>query len=51
MKTLALTFIFVCWSSLALAQAPAQTAPATPPPLQPNPRGPLYQHTGEQYRV
>jgi poly(3-hydroxybutyrate) depolymerase len=22
-----------------------------PPPLQPNPRGPLYQHTGEQYRV
>jgi predicted peptidase len=26
----------------------AQTAP---PPLQPNPRAPLYQHTGEQYRV
>ena len=22
-----------------------------PPPLQPNPRAPLYQHTGEQYRV
>jgi len=51
MKRIALTFIVVCWSSLVLAQAPPQTAPATPPPLQPNPRGPLYQHTGEQYRV
>ena len=50
MKRIALTFILVCWSSLVLAQAPPQTAPA-PPPLQPNPRGPLYQHTGEQYRV
>jgi predicted peptidase len=27
----------------------AQTTPA--PPLQPNPKAPLYQHTGEQYRV
>jgi predicted peptidase len=34
--------------SLACA-AFAQTA--APPPLQPNPRAPLYQHTGEQYRV
>ena len=51
MKRIALTFIVVCWSSLVLAQAPPQAAPATPPPLQPNPRGPLYQHTGEQYRV
>jgi predicted peptidase len=34
------------------AQAPAQ-APGTTTPvlLQPNPRGPLYQHVGEQYRV
>ena len=24
---------------------------AAPPPLQPNPKAPLYQHTGEQYRV
>jgi predicted peptidase len=31
------------------AQAPPGTAP--PAPLQPNPRGPLYQHVGEQYRV
>src|SRR5688572_4644888 len=51
MKRIALTFILVCWSSLVLAQAPAQTAPGTPPPLQPNPRGPLYRHKGEQYRV
>jgi predicted peptidase len=39
------------------AQAPALQAPAQVPagaaqqPLQPNPRGPLYQHVGEQYRV
>jgi poly(3-hydroxybutyrate) depolymerase len=32
-------------TSLAYAQN------AAPPPLQPNPRGPLYQHIGEQYRV
>jgi predicted peptidase len=31
------------------AAPPASGAPA--PALQPNPRGPLYQHTGEQYRV
>jgi predicted peptidase len=34
---------------LICAVAFAQTA--APPPLQPNPRAPLYQHTGEQYRV
>jgi predicted peptidase len=37
------------------AQAPGGAATPQPPPvlpaLQPNPRGPLYQHTGEQYRV
>src|SRR5262245_32434945 len=31
--------------------APAAGGAAPPPPLQPNPKGPLYQHTGEQYRV
>ena len=31
--------------------APAPAAPAAPAPLHPNPRGPLYRHTGEQYRV
>lgn len=36
--------------SLAHAQSTQGTTPA-PPPLQPNPKGPLYQHTGEQYRV
>jgi len=51
MKRITLTFIALLWSSLAFAQAPAQTPPAAPAPLQPNPRGPLYQHTGEQYRV
>ena len=35
--------------SPAYGQAPSQ--PAAAPPLQPNPKGPLYQHTGEQYRV
>ena len=35
--------------SAAYGQAPSQ--PAAAPPLQPNPKGPLYQHTGEQYRV
>jgi predicted peptidase len=32
-------------------QAPAPGAAAAPAPLKPNPRGPLYQRTGEQYRV
>jgi predicted peptidase len=51
MKRIACALIVVALSSsLAFTQAPAP-APATPPPLQPNPRGPLYQHTGEQYRV
>ena len=47
-----LALVAVLWSSLAFAQAPAQQTPAgAPPTLQPNPRAPLYQHTGEQYRV
>ena len=54
MRRLAFSLILVmlCYSPVH-GQAPAQ-APgggATPQPLQPNPRGPLYQHTGEQYRV
>ena len=44
-----LAFLVLCYSQ-AYGQAPAQAPPA-PAPLQPNPRGPLYQHTGEQYRV
>lgn len=35
----------------ASAQAPTQAPGSPPPPPQPNPRGPLYQHIGEQYRV
>jgi poly(3-hydroxybutyrate) depolymerase len=31
--------------------AVASAQNAAPPPLEPNPRGPLYQRTGEQYRV
>jgi len=42
-------FLAVACNSPAYSQAPAQ-APAAPA-LQPNPKGPLYQHTGEQYRV
>ena len=39
-----------------LGQQPARpsgtaAAAAAPDPLQPNPTGPLYRHTGEQYRV
>ena len=41
--------LFSC--SLAFAQAPGQAPAGAPPALQPNPRGPLYQHVGEQYRV
>jgi predicted peptidase len=37
--------LIVLLTSVASAQTPA------PAPLQPNPRAPLYQHTGEQYRV
>ena len=44
----ALLLVAACCSP-AYGQAPAQ--PAAAPPLQPNPKGPLYQHTGEQYRV
>ncbi len=40
-----LTVLIVMSISAAYAQN------AAPPPLQPNPRGPLYQHVGEQYRV
>jgi predicted peptidase len=44
----ALLLLAACGSP-AYGQAPAQ-APAAPP-QQPNPKGPLFQHTGEQYRV
>jgi len=44
--------LVVIGHALAHGQAPA-LAPggATPQALEPNPRAPLYQHTGEQYRV
>ena len=54
MHRVAFSLILVMlWYLQAYGQTPAQ-APgggATLPALQPNPRGPLYQHTGEQYRV
>jgi predicted peptidase len=37
--------------ALAYGQAPPAPPGAAPQALQPNPRGPLYQHMGEQYRV
>lgn len=41
--------ILVLMTVLVTCVVAAQNTP--PPPLQPNPRSPLYQHTGEQYRV
>ncbi len=41
--------IVLAASVLLTSAASAQNT--APPPLQPNPRAPLYQHTGEQYRV
>lgn len=46
--------IMLLWHAPSFEQARAAQAPpgtATPAPLLPNPRGPLYQHVGEQYRV
>ncbi len=36
---------------ILMATSAASAQNAATPPLQPNPRGPLYQHVGEQYRV
>ena len=48
MRTIALA-VFISWcASTALAQAGRGAAPAAP---QPNPGAPLYQATGEQYRI
>lgn len=50
MKTLTHILTLVLLLGLgASAQTPAP--PAASPPLAPNPKGPLYQHVGEQYRV
>ena len=45
--------VMLLWHAPAPGQAGQQPAggAAAPQPLQPNPRGPLYQHKGEQYRV
>jgi predicted peptidase len=53
MKRISFTSTLVVLLSAAVfAQTPAPAPGGTTPPvLQPNPRGPLYQHTGEQYRV
>jgi predicted peptidase len=49
--TAAVAFLVVLSSGLALGQAAPPAAAGAPPALQPNPRAPLYQRTGEQYRV
>jgi predicted peptidase len=50
MKKLTYTLMLVLLSGIgASAQTPAPAAAS--PPLAPNPKGPLYQHIGEQYRV
>ena len=53
MKRITFTSTLVLLLSAAVfAQTPAPAPGGTTPPvLQPNPRAPLYQHTGEQYRV
>lgn len=51
MKLVLFLIIAVLSCAPARAQAPTQAAGSPPPPPQPNPRGPLYQHIGEQYRV
>jgi predicted peptidase len=45
MRVVSVTALIVMLTAVAFAQN------AAPLPLQPNPRGPLYQHVGEQYRV
>ena len=45
MRVVSVTALIVMLTAVAYAQN------AAPPPLQPNPLGPLYQHVGEQYRV
>jgi poly(3-hydroxybutyrate) depolymerase len=42
--------VAVCVAMLVLAPE-SHSQNAAPAPLQPNPKAPLYQHTGEQYRV
>ena len=49
MRAVLLICLALCGVIVAISSAFAQNAP--PAPLQPNPRAPLYQHTGEQYRV
>jgi hypothetical protein len=43
--------ILVLTTAVVLLSRTAGAQNAAPAPLQPNPRAPLYQHTGEQYRT
>ena len=43
--------VMLLWHAPMSGEAGQAPAGAAPQPLQPNPRGPLYQHVGEQYRV
>jgi poly(3-hydroxybutyrate) depolymerase len=49
MSSVVRTFTSMAAAALLTCTAHAQAPP--PPPLQPNPNAPLYQRTGEQYRV
>jgi predicted peptidase len=43
--------VMLLWHTPMSGEAGQAPGGAAPQPLQPNPRGPLYQHVGEQYRV
>jgi predicted peptidase len=43
--------VMLLWHAPMSGRAGQAPGGAAPQPLQPNPRGPLYQHVGEQYRV
>lgn len=47
----ALTSLALLLTAITVASPRAQQAPAAPAALHPNPKAPLYQHVGEQYRV
>src|SRR5678815_6134495 len=50
-KSIAVRRMVMSMPMVLLTGSIAAQQPSPPPPLEPNPRAPLYQHVGEQYRV